>query len=377
MIRSRLTWRWWALAAAWWTVDGLVGASQVRQMSDASGRLIAWSHALATSLATAWLWIPPTLLALWLASRLPLERGRWAARLPWYAAATAAVVLFRAAAVVALNGRIGWYDRMPPFADVLVTSVQNNTFLFFLLVGVAHAVHYARAVQERESQLAQAQLVALKAQIQPHFLFNALNTIASFVRSDPSAAERTVSRLSELLRRGLQGGDAHEVPLSEELAFVSAYLEIEAARFEDRLRVRWHVDEEVLDAQVPPLVLQPLVENAIRHGISPRVAPGTLEVSARRENGRVRLAVRDDGVGLPPPDGAHRPARPVRGHGVGLANVRARLRELYGDAAELDVSPTPGGGVTVTLTLPFRPVVPTSPPARFDVTRAWTPRSER
>jgi LytS/YehU family sensor histidine kinase len=216
---------------------------------------------------------------------------------------------------------------------------------------VAHAAYYARESRRRDEQLAEARLLTLKAQIQPHFLFNTLNTIALMVRESPIKAERLITRLSELFRHALEGATIHEVPLADELRFAAAYLEIEAARFEERLRVEWEIDPGALEARVPHLILQPLVENAIRHGIAPRSAAGRLRVLARREEGKVRLEVEDDGVGLVE---ASRPTA----SGVGLANVRARLAALYGPAGELALAPTPGGGVTATLVMPYRAWAP-------------------
>jgi LytS/YehU family sensor histidine kinase len=303
-----------------------------------------------TSLASAWLWVPLTMLALWLAHRYPLGRGRLLPRLGLHLLSVIAVVLFRALAVLVLNPWVGWYATLPPLPELLLTSAQNNVFLYSLVIGVAHAAHYAGESRRRDDQLAEARLLTLKAQIQPHFLFNTLNTIALMVRESPASAERLIARLSELFRHALEGATIHEVPLADELRFAAAYLEIEAARLEDRLRVEWQIDPDALGARVPHLILQPLVENAIRHGITPRSAAGRLRVAARRENGQVRLEVEDDGVGLA---GAGRPVA-----GVGLANLRARLAALYGPAGELALTPTPGGGVTATLVVPYRASAP-------------------
>lgn len=184
-------------------------------------------------------------------------------------------------------------------------------------------------------------------QVQPHFLFNALNTISSLVHERPVVAERMIARLSTLFRATLDSPGTEEVPLLDELRTARLYLEIEEARFEDRLRVRWRVDPEVYGARVPHLVLQPLVENAVRHGIAPRAAPGTVEITARRVDGTLRLEVRDDGVG-----GAPAAAEA----GVGLQNTRERLRHLYGARQTMEVDGAPGGGFSVRITIPFRNV---------------------
>jgi two-component system, LytTR family, sensor kinase len=340
----RPRWRlWWVLAFAWWTVDGFTSATDFQVMS---GGDIGWERALRAALVSAWMWVPLTIFALWLADRYPLERGRWRRHLPVHLAAVGAVILLRALLVLLLNRWIGWYRVLPGFSQVLVTSVANNLSEFGLLVGVGHALVYARRYRERDERLARAELHALKMQLHPHFLFNALNTVTSFVGTDPERAERMIARLSELLRRVLESGGTQEVALEEELRFLRTYLEIEQARFEDRLNVRWAVDPEVYAARVPHLLLQPLVENAIRHGIAPRAAPATVAISAARMDGELRLEVRDDGVGL-------RGAAESTG-GVGLANTRARLRQLYGPRHVFEVADAPGGGVVVRVGLPFR-----------------------
>jgi LytS/YehU family sensor histidine kinase len=247
--------------------------------------------------------------------------------------------------VVLLNPWAGWYDTVPSFDEVLLTSVANNFFLYCMLVGIGHAVVYSRRIRERDEQLARAELHALKLQLHPHFLFNTLNTISTYVRSDQDVARRMISRLSDLLRRVLENEGVEEVSLQEELDLVSAYLDIEQARFDDRLHVEWQIEPATLGARVPHLMLQPLVENAIRHGIAPRSAKGTLRISSRRENGTLSLAVRDDGMGST----VQSPA-----YGRGLSNTRNRLLQLYGNRQSMQVTAPAAGGFTVELTMPFR-----------------------
>jgi LytS/YehU family sensor histidine kinase len=183
-------------------------------------------------------------------------------------------------------------------------------------------------------------------QLHPHFLFNTLNTISVLMQEDVEAANRMLVRLSELLRLTLRNTDAHEVSLKQELEFLRGYLEIEQTRFQDRLRVRWQVAADTLDAQVPNLLLQPLVENAIRHGIAPRSTAGTIEIRAARRNGTIELQVRDDGAGL---SGELK----QNNSGIGLANTQARLKQLYGDKHRFHLAPADGGGLMVTVTIPF------------------------
>ncbi len=342
----RSPWTWGAILA-WWTLNALMDATQVHLRMEAAGQPVPWGEVAVTSAASAYLWMPVTALALWLAERHPIERGRIRSGLAAHLAGAMAAVAFRALAVVLLNGCVGWYPALPPLGEVLLTSFGNNFFVFWLLAGVGHAAYFARAAREREIRLARAQLHALQAQLHPHFLFNALNTVSACVHRDPHAAERMIARLSELLRGTLHTTATHEVPLAEELRLLESYLEIEQARFEDRLRVRWSIDPASRDARVPHLILQPLVENAVKHGIAPRSAPGTVEVSAARENGTLHVEVRDDGVGVPAGFAWETRA------GVGLANTRARLRTLYGDRHAFALEGVPGGGVAVRISIPF------------------------
>jgi NO-binding membrane sensor protein with MHYT domain/two-component sensor histidine kinase len=200
-----------------------------------------------------------------------------------------------------------------------------------------------------ESQLMQARLDALRAQLNPHFLFNALNTVAMLIRRTANDdALRAVVSLSEVLRRALAGQTSQEIPLREELALVEHYLQVEQLRFRDRLSVRVNVEPEVLDAQVPGLVLQPLVENAVRHGVARRAGSGRVEISARRAAGTLLLQVADNGPGFP--DGWETTASGR----VGLANTRERLNRLYGGATHFEARNDPGGGAIVSIAIPYR-----------------------
>jgi two-component system LytT family sensor kinase len=196
-----------------------------------------------------------------------------------------------------------------------------------------------------EHQLAEARLDALRMQLNPHFLFNALNSVSSVMYTDPEGADTMIRKLGELLRLSVNETRTQEITLREELAFAQRYVDIERVRFEERLEVRVDVDVDTLDALVPTLVLQPVVENAIRHAISQR-AGGRVTIAARRDQGWLRLSVSDDGPGVP--DGRVE-------EGVGLANTRARLEQLYGvrDALRL-VTALPEGGLRVEMTMPFR-----------------------
>jgi signal transduction histidine kinase len=214
------------------------------------------------------------------------------------------------------------------------------------------ATIYFRVSRDREElgrRLMEARLVSLKLQLHPHFLFNTLNTITALISTDPQGAERMVTGLSELLRLSLRNAGEQEVPLARELELLAHYVDIQQIRFADRLSVRVDVEPEARQALVPNLILQPLVENAIRHGIAPRATRGRIEVRAARRDGVLALEVRDDGVGLRPAAGLR------RGEGIGLSNTEARLRHLYGDRHRFELRSGEGGGFTVAIEIPFRP----------------------
>jgi signal transduction histidine kinase len=341
----------WAASFGYWTLSGLLSAANYHNMAALDGAPVTWAHALRTSLVATWLWVPLTVFIFWLAGRYPIERGDWRRGVAIHAVGGIVVVLARAVLIYAGDPWVGWYERPPTFLSVLWTSVDHNLLLYWLFVGLAHGLHQARRSRERalhasqlETQLARARLTALSAQLHPHFLFNTLHSLSELVHRDAAAADRVIVSLSELLRRTLAADDSPEVRLADDLELLEPYLEIEQLRFGDRLEVRWDVDPAAHDVWVPRWILQPLVENALRHGLAPRAAPGQLVITARRRGERLLLEVRDDGVGLPA----------GLAPGIGLANTRARLAHLYGAAARLTLEPAPGGGTCARLDLPAR-----------------------
>ena len=348
-------WITWGLLS--WTLFGLFFASQVLINRAYKGRPLNLWHTLGTWLLCAYIWAALTPLILHLSRRFRIERGRLRNLLIHLVASLGFSFIQLAAYISAVS--IG--DPLSqPFTDVfqefVVTGLHFNLLTYWALVAVSHAADYYRKYRERElsasqlrAQLANAQLSALRMQLHPHFLFNTLNAIAMLVRkSSNKEAINMLSGLSDLLRHSLENIDTQEVSLKEELEFLELYLEIEQVRFNDRLRVQIEVAQETLTALVPTLILQPLVENAIRHGIGKRSAAGVLEISARRENGRLRLQVRDDGPGL-----SANGSKPS-GSQIGIRNTRARLRQLYGEAQTFELCNAIGGGAVATLEVPFR-----------------------
>jgi two-component system, LytTR family, sensor kinase len=261
-------------------------------------------------------------------------------------------VLLRRALVAGPEGAIS----LQYFVSWLFITLPFGVAIYFFVVGVEHAAYYFSAIRERDThaarlsaQVAEARLGALQMQLHPHFLFNSLNAIGVLVRDqDSAAASRMVELLSDVLRQVLRAGRVQETSLTDELTFVRNYLAIEQVRFADRLQVDFDVDPAVLAAAVPTFVLQPIIENAMRHGIAKQAGAGTLRVVARREGSDLVLVVSDNGPGPGPPsavDGAP---------GLGLANTRARLATLYGDRARLALEAAATGGTVVTLRFPYR-----------------------
>jgi sensor histidine kinase YesM len=236
-----------------------------------------------------------------------------------------------------------------------VLSFHWDVLIYAAVLGFAHAADYYQRLRDRElhasrleAQLGRARLDALRAQLNPHFLFNSLNAISELVHEDPGRADRVINQLAALLRAVLDDSNASEVTLREELDFVRKYLEIEQVRLGERLAVRVEADAAALDVRVPGLILQPLVENAVRHGIAPREGPGVIEVTASRRGGTLELQVRDSGCGA-----AGRKAG-SRSPGVGLSNVRARLAHHFGEGSRLELCPNDAGGHLARIWIPVR-----------------------
>jgi two-component system, LytTR family, sensor kinase len=350
------------LYLGFWLVLGLFSSFEVYIAQQLWDKPIALTLAFRRSYEEALSYAVCVAGALWFCSRPNLQSMR---RRTWILTHTGAALVFSFAHVVVL----AWIEageRSVQTGDVLTFRYLFKRFLMYYtlsdflkywIVILGHlGWRYYLAYRERERQaasltteLVQARLQALRMQINPHFLFNTFNTISALIRENPEAADRVVVRLGELLRRTLDRGEVQEVPLREEIAFLRGYLEIELMRFGDRLTVDFDMDPNSTELLVPHLILQPLVENALRHGILPREEAGRVEIGSRLlEDGRLELRVLDDGNGLPAAvDGAAR-------EGIGLRNVQSRLAQLYGDAHEFRIYNAPGAGVEVRLIIPSR-----------------------
>ena len=346
-------WRW-GLMLAVWTLVGLFFAAQFYLASAQFGNPVTWRRALTSSLADWYLFALLSLPALWLARRFPLEEAGFWQNLTVHLMGSGVF----AVVYMVLRAWVGTFETAAPitfaavFNPMVVRTFHFNVLVYWVLVSLDSGLRYYRQFRERElraaeleKRLAEARLQALQMQLNPHFLFNTLNAISVLMHKEVEAADRMLVRLSELLRLALESSETQEVPLRQELEFLSRYLEIEQTRFGSRLQVTTEVGPDTLEALVPNLVLQPIVENALRHGIQPRSGTGVIRLSARVQDGRLRLRVQDNGGGLPS-------AKPER-EGIGLSNTRARLRQLYGTERALRFEAVPEGGLAVEIEIPF------------------------
>ena len=353
-----------AIIFAAWAVFGLLLANQSYIQTALAGRQMPVVTALRPGMLEAILWALTTLAIFWLARRFPLERGRVLRGVVVHLVAAVVIALARTGVMVVLGWYVPWV-RPRGFAFWFWGTSSQNALFYALLLGIAHLVLYYRRYREREAAaeqlargLTEARLQALKMQLQPHFLFNTLNAISALIPAEAKPARRMVARLGDLLRTTLEHEETQEVTLREELAFLEPYLEIEQARLEDRLTVVMNIAPETLDARVPHLILQPLVENAVRHGIAARIEPGKVEISAARgrDDRFLQLEIRDDGPGVDRHLGLEAQAE-LRTHtrrGVGLTNIRSRLEQLYGGEHRFKLENQAAGGVLVQISVPFR-----------------------
>lgn len=343
-----------------WTAIALCEAAQYHFFPDPEDYPLSlpWARALGLGFGLWYTWGLLGLIAYRLSRRFPLERNHWLNRLAIHLAfclGFAAVKIFIDYPIIR-----GFYCPRP---DDLTMPLYlrmgfGSRFLVFAvyylaLIAVSHALDYYGKYREGqlraarlEAGLTHARLHLLKTQLQPHFLFNTLNAISALVHVDAEAANRMLARLGDLLHLALEDFAVQEAPLARELEIARAYLEIEQGRLGPRLIVDWNIAADACDAWVPTFLLQPLIENAVRHGIATRIEPGRVEIRVRRKGAELHLEVRDDGLGLPP--GAEASG------GVGLANTRARLRHLYGTAQRLELANLPRGGCVARIVLPFR-----------------------
>lgn len=353
----------WGLIFAFWTF--LAALMVGNRMLDARGprpdlNLISFE------IFRFYLWALLTIPIFWLTHRLSLDDTNWQWRLPMHLG-LAFVVGF---GIDLITDFIRHYVIRPPWTQgepfypledlfALDFLFELTSYLGILAAGFArnYFLRYQERLQqtaELKAQLAQARLETLRMQINPHFLFNTLHAISSLVERDPKGVRRIIARLSNLLRYTLEDSSRQEVPLREELQFLAGYLEIQEIRFQDDLKVEQKVDADVLDALVPNLILQPIVENAIKHGVSRTTGTGRLTIEAHSIDDKwLELVVRDNGPGLPSSDNTDDNHSRLKDKGLGLTNVETRLEGLYGDQQALILESPPDGGLAARIRIPF------------------------
>jgi two-component system, LytTR family, sensor kinase len=350
--------------AIWIAACALLGGFFATQTfliaTQLQSRPVTWGQAMRWGLATWVLWGILAAPIAALARRFPFGRRSWPVALAVHVPASGLIALLHIALVISWYTFIESADHTATswgasFRFQFILQFHWNVFIYAAVLGVIHAFSFARTLEDREirasrleAQLSQARLDALRMQLNPHFLFNTLNAISTLVHENADAADRMIVRLSDLLRAVLDSARVQKITLRDEMAFVQQYLEIESTRFKGRLHVRYDVDAATLDLLVPTMLLQPLVENAMRHAVAPHVEPCTVEIAAVRHEESLVIEVRDTGRGATPDSRR-------QGHGVGLANTNARLQSLYGDRSSLTLLQRSEGGCTARAIIPAEP----------------------
>ncbi len=350
----------WILAAA--TAFGIFSTAEAvgYHLFVAKSPSIPWALVSSLNFSYWYVWAILTPPILWLARRYPFDRHNWGRVVLVHSIGVFVFTFAHSAASAYLRvlAMDGMSERVVTFSaalrDRFVLNFDYEAMTYWFLVGISHALDYRRQSAERQitaanlqARLAEANLDALQRQLHPHFLFNTLHTISALIHRNADAADAMLARLSDLLRLTLNRVRTRQLPLKDELDFIQKYLEIERARFGDRLRVVFDVDPKLLDAAVPSLVLQPLVENALKHGIGPKVGGGRVDIIARRDGGQLCLIVRDDGYGVPANE------LDALNEGVGVGNTRSRLSHLYPDQHRFEFRAPVHGGLEVTVVIPL------------------------
>jgi two-component system, LytTR family, sensor kinase len=368
---------WFRFLLYWlfWTCLGLLNLSQTLYVRKVFGKPFHLFEATVIGLADWYIWAALAPIVVILGRRYPLEQRRWLLHVPLHLVFSVVAAMITTILVYPI---VIWLNS---FWELPGTTIGRVKFLFvreahlylwvyWAVLGVGHALDFHRKYREQElsaakleARLAQAQLQVLKMQLDPHFLFNTLHAVTALVYKRPAAAETVVARLSEMLRMSLESQETQEIPLRDELRFLAPYLEIQQIRFDGRLQVQMNVEPDASNCLVPNLILQPLVENAIRHGIEPQSGEGRIVIEARRNGKFVWVRVCDNGQGLP--GGSQEPIR----EGLGLSNTRSRLRHLYGHDCRLEISNALQGGAVVTLGIPWHAATGDSTPAELDTRR--------
>jgi two-component system, LytTR family, sensor kinase len=340
-----------------WTIVALFFSTQVYIMSYTERQPIRYARGFFVQASACYLWAIATPLVLWLARRFRIDRNNWLQRVGLHFVISLALVsTLLALHFVIYMAVLSRFDSVTPFRvfSYLYYNLDRWLLVYWFILLMSHAFNYYNSFRKGElkasqlhTQLVQSQLEALKMQVHPHFLFNTLHSISALLSKDTEAARKMITRLGDFLRLTLENSGSMEVTLQQEIEFLNGYLEIERIRFQDRLTTDIQVDPEVLDVRVPNLILQPIVENAMRHAIGNSTS-GRVEITAVPRNGVVRIEVKDNGPGIQ----ADQTLEARRGRGLGLTNTRARLAGLYGAAAHFELTNDPSGGLLVVLEIP-------------------------
>lgn len=357
-----------ALFATVWVVPGAIAAAQVVIVGQLSGHPYPVFEAVVWQGAAWGIWGVWSQVILLLVDRVPLRVGHLPVWIATHMAACIVICTLTVLALGALDYSFAQWSGVPSYAQVVRSVVLNHLdfqfVLYWAVVGAAYMVEYVRRYRERdraahalEQKLARTQLEALRMQLNPHFLFNALNSVAELMEIDVREAQRTLTRVSDLLRLSLRSAASPTIPLWQEIELVELYLQIARIRFGDKLAVDIVVDPAAVDLEVPSFVLQPLVENALKHGLSPDRSGQSIDVSARRVGSSLELIVEDNGRGLDGSmtnSGRFMAARPsVDGLGIGLTNTRSRLKVLFGERYLFRMNNTASGGCRIEIRLPL------------------------
>jgi two-component system, LytTR family, sensor kinase len=357
---SRKAVKWLAIWAVW-TLFGFFFTSQLALQNQLSRNPVPFWQIFLWQMVSGYVWFALSPLILWLTQKFPFETGKWSRSLPVHIVSGLVIALGQQAIDTFFLTKLGYPPNrqfnsfLEAYQFFVFINLHLSILIYWGVVGIKSAYSYYQKYRERElktsqleARLAQSRLQVLKMQLHPHFLFNTLNAVSELIYRDPESAERMIGDLSDLLRLSFENLEVQEISLKQELEFLEKYLEIEQMRFHDRLRVEMHISPDTLDAQVPNMILQPLVENAIKHGLAPRSSGGLIEIGAARSNGSLELSVSDDGIGVPFGDveNLH--------EGVGLSNTKRRLRHLYGDGHRFDLTATEKSGLIVNLTIPYK-----------------------
>ena len=340
-----------------WTIVALFFSTQVFMMYYSERQPIPYKQAFLVQGIGCFLWALVTPLVLWLARRFCIDRNQWFRKVALHFVVSlllvSALISLHFVIYMILAGRASSITPMR-LVGYLYPNLDRWLLVYWLMLLMSHAFNYYNSYRKGElkasqlrTQLVQSQLEALKMQVQPHFLFNTLHSISALLSKDTDGARKMITRLGDFLRLTLENSGSMEVTLQQEIEFLNGYLEIERVRFQDRLTTEIRIDPAVLDARVPNLILQPIVENAMRHAVV-NSRSGHVEISAAARNGAVHIEVNDNGPGLH----VDRTLETRRGKGLGLTNTQARLVGLYGTAARFEMTNRPSGGLNVTIEIP-------------------------